>query len=34
MAGFVPAIHVLALARPQDVDARHIGELRAVPTWC
>jgi hypothetical protein len=26
MAGLVPAIHVLALALPQDVDARDIGE--------
>ena len=23
MAGLVPAIHVFAVARPQDVDARH-----------
>jgi hypothetical protein len=26
MAGLVPAIHVLFAARPEDVDARVIGE--------
>ena len=25
MAGLVPAIHVLLVALPEDVDARHIG---------
>jgi hypothetical protein len=32
MAGLVPAIHVFAVARPEDVDARHIG-VQCTPSF-
>jgi hypothetical protein len=33
MAGLVPAIHVFDVARPQDVDARHIGVRKRAVLW-